>query len=191
MLVMFRVLSVTVLLVFYFIVSSCSNDVYLIDRGARYIPKLSFSTIHSDFAKYYSLWNIKYGRDARHIPSGYMSMSDDSILAVCEILQSFGNDKLSVKAEAFTNMDRQIVVNSDLWFGLTEAEKEQVFFHELGHCDLNRGHTEKMVYTGDDRFPSVPNSIMYPSKISHRAYVRFRDHYLKEIIDETKELRND
>lgn len=40
------------------------------------------------------------------------------------------------------NEPKQIVVDSEYWNEATELEREFVVFHELGHCYLQKGHTD-------------------------------------------------
>ena len=39
---------------------------------------------------------------------------------------------------------RHILVNYDAWVNLSSNMKEVILFHELGHCDLSRDHTEEL-----------------------------------------------
>lgn len=38
---------------------------------------------------------------------------------------------------------KRIVIDSDRWRRLTNSQKEFIVFHELGHCYLNRSHTDE------------------------------------------------
>lgn len=51
---------------------------------------------------------------------------------------------------------RQIEIDPTYWNNISEDIKLQLIFHELGHCDLNRGHTSEIASNG------YPVSFMYP-----------------------------
>lgn len=70
-----------------------------------------------------------------------------------------------------------ITVNASLWHGLTEAHREQIMFHELGHCVLLRAHRT------DLRADGSPISIMYPVSNFVSSYVAHRSEYIKELFD--------
>ena len=73
-------------------------------------------------------------------------------------------------------VDRIITISKYDWDRWSELEKENVLFHELGHCALNRGHT---VQKFDD---GTPYSLMYFQKMSEYVYESNRDHYREELI---------
>ena len=59
---------------------------------------------------------------------------------------------------------RLVVLNSGKWGGLTLSQKEQLVFHELGHCVLEASHLD------DETNDGMARSIMHPSKISDCGY---------------------
>ncbi len=57
---------------------------------------------------------------------------------------------------------------------------QNVVFHELGHCILNRGHT-KLKMPSD--FGQIPSSIMYPVEFGDQPYYQaYYDHYVQELF---------
>jgi hypothetical protein len=75
---------------------------------------------------------------------------------------------------------RQILINKKTWGSLSHDQKEELIFHELGHCKLNLGHIEgQYLKTG------CPLSLMAPVLFSkHQAlacYSRHKDYYLGQI----------
>lgn len=58
----------------------------------------------------------------------------------------------------------QISIHPRTWDNLTSPQKECLVFHELGHCVLNKDHSEQ--------------GIMSPSILSTEDYVGNRDKYL-------------
>jgi hypothetical protein len=78
-----------------------------------------------------------------------------------------------------------IEVDPEAYESLSDAEKEEVIYHELGHCVLNRRHDET-IYNRSS-YPYLPvsslyKSIMYPY-VFGRLYSRFKDYYVEELTD--------
>lgn len=69
---------------------------------------------------------------------------------------------------------RTVVFDRDTWPLYSDAEKEELVFHELGHCVLDRDHDSTKV-------GNLPRSIMYPYD-SIPTYSIFREQYLKELF---------
>lgn len=59
----------------------------------------------------------------------------------------------------WNNGDREVTLNADVWYGITTNQKLQLVYHELGHCVLDRGHTEGSITLSG---VEVPISIMRP-----------------------------
>lgn len=74
---------------------------------------------------------------------------------------------------------QQIMLDTLYWEDATELEKEQLIFHELGHCVLGREHNDKEDENGD------PISIMHPYTMDDHTYKRHREQYIKDLF--TKE----
>lgn len=55
--------------------------------------------------------------------------------------------------------DNLISINNKYWDKIGDLGKEQLIFHELGHCVLGLGHNNKIGKVGN--WLSVPVSIMY------------------------------
>jgi len=53
---------------------------------------------------------------------------------------------------------RTIIVNKRYWDKFYESTRLELILHELGHCDLNRPHNDKLV---DGRAVSIMNSYLF------------------------------
>lgn len=72
--------------------------------------------------------------------------------------------------------EKKIVINSVSWSKYTDLEKEELLFHELGHCVLYRGHLNEV-------FPDdTPVSIMYYRVMNEDVYKEKYDYYIKELF---------
>ncbi len=63
-----------------------------------------------------------------------------------------------------------------IWERLSDLGREQLVFHELGHCLLHRKHTSGTF------LPFVPLSIMNPEHFSDDIYAAYREYYLAELF---------
>lgn len=72
------------------------------------------------------------------------------------------------------NLDPKITINHTNWIGLNAIYREQLLFHELGHCLLNRNHL------GSGQNPvSIMNSNLFNSQI----YVDNYDSLIEELFN--------
>jgi len=83
------------------------------------------------------------------------------------------------------NETPRIIVNQRIWNTLSDDDRQEVIFHELGHCVLRRVHQngEMLAYNGTT---TVPASVMYPYRISGIIYRDNIDHYHAELLDSGK-----
>lgn len=71
---------------------------------------------------------------------------------------------------------RNVVIDIKDWNSMGVADREQLVFHELGHCVLNRGHWEQWLV-------GRPASIMYPEHdIGNTYYTGYYGSYLQELF---------
>lgn len=92
---------------------------------------------------------------------------DGTTAGICEVW-SDGYTKVTVDREYFDTIN--------------ENQREELMYHELGHCELDRDHSEAMTYKGGKR---VPESVMYPYVFSltwAQVYDTFRPEYVQELL---------
>jgi hypothetical protein len=88
----------------------------------------------------------------------------------------------------YNNGQRRIEIDREYWDNSGDLVKEELLFHELGHCILNRKHDETMTTHSDYRH-RFPNSIMYPYIIGYTPfYEQFKLHYWEELTNPGKQL---
>lgn len=76
---------------------------------------------------------------------------------------------------------RKIELSNEYWNKVTELAQEELLFHELGHCVLNRGHNDKKIAYQNQ---SVPESIMYPYVFGNTWYYKQRRiEYIEELFN--------
>ena len=70
-----------------------------------------------------------------------------------------------------------IYIDSGAWKRLPDLLREELIFHELGHCILRRLHCN---YS----YKGIPVSIMRSHLVSIRYYLRYRNYYISELFEE-------
>lgn len=84
----------------------------------------------------------------------------------------------------YRNDDREIKIDRGYWHIIDSDTKEQLIFHELGHCALDRMHEEDILtITKDGEMHNYPKSIMYPYNFSGEFYNLLKDYYIQELIN--------
>ncbi len=76
-----------------------------------------------------------------------------------------------------------IEIDPTFWNGASDDEREELLFHELGHCILGREHDETKLYL------NIPKSIMYPYVFGW-AYKKYRSYYVEELKNTNALLTN-
>ncbi len=71
-----------------------------------------------------------------------------------------------------------ITINRTAWNQMSELGREQLIYHEMGHCLLKRGHRS------DYRLDGSPYSLMSKYSIDDRTYSQYRDSYKQELFSQ-------
>ena len=117
-----------------------------------------------------------------------VSAQEGTPVQVTDLVLSFGSTPSLNETgvcEWADNETPKITINQRIWNTLNDYDKQEVIFHELGHCVLKRIHqnTEMMAYNGTVQ---VAESIMYPYRISGTIYRDNIVHYHDELFDARK-----
>lgn len=108
---------------------------------------------------------------------GLTLIIDDVIVEFRDELRVNENGRCTQAPDATPN----ILISRATWTWLNDDEREELIFHELGHCLLNRRHvTESVRLNG----VLVPKSIMSPVLFSGAVYNQFRSYYVYELFHE-------
>lgn len=76
---------------------------------------------------------------------------------------------------------REIQINSLHWSNFSEEQKEQLIFHELGHCVFNLGHDDSMLEYRRDCPNSIMRSFMFNQYEINNCYVPENSHYMEDL----------
>lgn len=115
------------------------------------------------------LESIKYGRD--------VSATNNIIIERGETASICDNGKVTACCKLNGHGQAHIIVdNSELFY--SEAAREKILFHELGHCLLNKDHDNSLDENGR------PAKIMSHNirDLPEYFYQQNRDHYVSELF---------
>lgn len=76
-----------------------------------------------------------------------------------------------------------ITISREFWDWADAETREQVVFHEFGHCVFNRDHlNDSVVHSGQH----IPRSLMQSTLFSGYYYTNFREYYVDELFGRSK-----
>lgn len=89
---------------------------------------------------------------------------------------------------------QQIYIKKSYWDKASLSGREELIFHELGHCLLGMNHDTSIVQardysTGELLGYDLPASIMSPNVLWDKAYEQNREQYIKQLF-RTLEIYN-
>lgn len=72
-----------------------------------------------------------------------------------------------------------ININAEYWTQISNDQREELVYHEMGHCVLDRGHTSA-------RWEGQPDSIMNPQVFPTGLFSQYREHYVLELFGDIR-----
>lgn len=82
----------------------------------------------------------------------------------------------------WTNGYAEVHIKRSFWEVATEEQREELIFHELGHCHLNRGHNDDRIIIGGYSCPeSIMNSQVFHVGEIDNCYKVDYNHYITEL----------
>ena len=117
----------------------------------------------------------KYSRDFGHP------------VTVTNLRIQFGETQKQERAYCLLSADRPptITINESKWSTLEDSEREELLFHEMGHCVLKRKHRSEVMDGG------IPESLMNPYAINRFTYSAHQNYYLDELFAHSDDLHAD
>lgn len=107
---------------------------------------------------------------------------NDGSFSVGDIPINFGDtENPAFQGVCFEYPDgtKEIIIRESWWQGASDAYRESLVFHELGHCRLGRDHLDDVREVDNiNHKVSMMNSVIVPPQ----TYNQFRDEYLKELF---------
>lgn len=88
-------------------------------------------------------------------------------------------DMLVGTCHSWSTGEREIQIAYYYWEVLSELEKQNLIFHEAGHCSLNLGHDDTFIEQDNT---IMPRSIMYPYLFGDfPVYEKYLTYYHEEL----------
>lgn len=84
--------------------------------------------------------------------------------------------------ETWSDGYTRITIDPNYFEEISEEQREELVYHELGHCELGRDHDETLTYKAGVR---IPESVMYPYVFSStwaKVYGTLRGEYISELL---------
>lgn len=83
----------------------------------------------------------------------------------------------------WSNGYREIGIDKEYWHSISEGQKEQLIFHELGHCVLDKDHNNNtIIFSGVICPTSVMRSYAFNSYEINNCYNYDYNHYIKDLF---------
>lgn len=140
--------------------------------------KQDFQYVEADFQIYLDEFEAATG----------VRYQGDIMFTATGSLEFYVKDAIAICAE-YKDGGKIIRVDTGFWLTADNESREQLIFHELGHCALGRKHKDnKMLLNVEEIQYYVPQSIMYPRSFGGWMYRELKQYYLKELADEQNEL---
>jgi hypothetical protein len=76
---------------------------------------------------------------------------------------------------------REIQINPTHWKNYSLEQREQLIYHELGHCVFNRGHNDRVMEANTNCPDSIMRSYMFSLYEINNCYVPEYSHYMEEL----------
>lgn len=121
-----------------------------------------FTTVDDEILEYYHRFESTYNVKIDNIPANFVKL-EEPILGTCNI---------------YNGGAREILVDVRSWDQMSDLSRELLVFHELGHCYLERGHTDETVTSPDG---DIPKSIMSTWILSDTLYEKYKEYYRDEL----------
>ena len=103
------------------------------------------------------------------------TFEDDMEVSTSNITMQFGylDDDLAGLCRSWSNGDREITIEPEYWKELNYIEREELMYHELGHCAMNLDHNDAMIVDPNNGMSieaSIMNSYFFGIKYNWNSY---------------------
>ncbi len=138
--------------------------IFLIGCGNNKVPVIDVE--FKPYVELFRTYHVLHDKDyfyqiSTDINFGYIAQpsTESTILAFCMIGQNY------------------VIVDESHWHKASELQKEQLVFHELGHCELGRHHDDDVLSDG------IQVSLMNQYQLPENVYKFYREQYIYELFN--------
>lgn len=112
-----------------------------------------------------------------------ITIPDFLSVRVVETLENINDSNVDAVCWSYQGVGQKVEIKKSRWDSLEEAGKEQLLYHELGHCVMNKGHDFGYHWGSESRW--CPVSIMNPYTFTlwqiQTCYIPDHAEYLEEL----------
>lgn len=138
------------------------------DHFTRVQPAPFKYSLEAEFVPYYERFTDVYNVNTKFVAGWFADTYTNS-----------GGNAVGI-CYSYTDGSRRIEIDRDYWNASSDLGKEQLMFHELGHCVFNLDHNETTIDL--QNYGTIPASIMWPYTFGENWYYsELKDYYLKEL----------
>ena len=102
---------------------------------------------------------------------GYTKQIDDLIIH----FDSSASGIIAGNCQQGIDKTPTISVNPVSWPQMTNDEQQELIYHEMGHCVLNRGHKTALWF-------GIQDSVMWPTVLPPGQFLQYHSHYVTELF---------
>jgi Zn-dependent protease with chaperone function len=154
------------LLLSLMLLTSCGNPFALHKDQHKHTDPRPILTTDPTFIKYIDLFEAEYGKMIGDIPINFALISKPQTVAWCN---------------EWNSGERNVEVSQPHWNSMSESQKEELIFHELGHCELNLDHDD--TYDTNDSCPtSLMNPYVFGNYETTNCYIPKYDYYMRQLF---------
>ena len=150
------------------LIISCITLLFFQNCGTPFDVRLpSKQTITStdpQFDAYIQEFEFYYGQSVSTIPIGFDDL-DPNIAGIC--YRSIVGGR---------TLNAYIAIDRDYWYKITEYQRINLIFHELGHCAMNKNHVPS------DSVSLCPSSFMFEQIMSDKCIEDNYNTYIEELF---------
>lgn len=143
--------------------------------GQKQAPHQAIFQVDSDFLPYVTAFENA-------------AAEQGAAVRITDLIVSYGptpNANETGVCEIATDESPRISINSTIWQYLSPMDRQQVMFHELGHCVLRRLHKNSQAVQGGS---TIPSSMMYSVRIPGGTYSNNMAFYHIELFSSSNEF---
>ena len=126
--------------------------------------------IWGDFREQIKSFMLEADKHGKHVSLQHLTI---------QFTRSLSNDWVGACYPSANTNHKRIMITKSYWYSIDSVAKQQLIFHELGHCVLNRDHNDLKVN-------GHPVSIMYynmdVSESDRTWYISHQKEYLDELF---------
>lgn len=129
--------------------------------------------IDTEFEDYVALFEEITGTKVWDLPINFSHIEEEASIGICRTYFNKVLDKTY----------KEIFIRREYWEEASDNSRESLMLHELGHCVLNRHHTEERIERDGYK---IPISVMNPFNIGGYFYYEPNREYYFEELKEAK-----